>query len=218
MKKFAYFVFFLTGLLLSNIVQPQPLYGAGCTPVYGGGVDCPPTKNILIDKKVNYPNATYFVDNISVSDTKFVPGQIVTFQLIVENNGNATRKDVTVTDQLPSYVEFVSGAGSYDASNRTVTITIGSIDAGERRTFEINVRVVSLANLPSNQTVTCVVNNAQVHVGESTDDSDTAQICIEKQVLGAPQLPKSGPSETLVFAAGLTALFVVGRKLSKVSL
>lgn len=217
MKKLTYFVLNLFGLIASTVVTPMPVYGAGCTPIYGGGVDCPPNEQLLLDKKVKHPTTNVYVDNITLSDSKFAVGQTVVFQLTVENIGSTNLSNVTASDTLPSYVEFVSGPGSYDVSTRKLTMTISSLSAGERRTFEINTKVVPMAQLPSNQIVTCVVNSAEARVNNQVN-SDTAQICIEKQVLGVPQLPQSGPSETIVFAAGLAALFVVGRKLSRISL
>lgn len=216
MKKIAYFVLYLFGLLASVLFQPNPAYGqAGCTPIYGGGVQCPPTQQVLIDKTIKNPENAVFVDNLGVNDTKLIPNQTnVMFRLLVENTTDQTLSNVTVVDTLPSQLIFVAGQGSYDANTRQLTITINSLGPREKRTFDITTNVAEVTAF--SQTVTCVVNSAAVTVGTQRD-SDTAQVCIEKQVLGAPELPKAGPEHTIALVAGLLTLVFVGRKLSQVT-
>lgn len=218
MKQLLFFIFLFSGLIVSIMAQPSPAYGdSGCTPIYGGGVDCPPTDRITLDKTVKNPVNNVFVDNLGVNDRKFLSGEIVVFRLRVENTTNTALSDVVVTDRLPDYVTFVSGTGSYNSATKALTITIGTLGAKEVRNFDINVRVVNVNQLPAERAVICTVNSATAKVDDETD-SDTAQVCIEKQVLGAPELPIAGPEHTILLTAGLGALFIIGRKLSKVNI
>lgn len=217
MKKLLYFFFFLFGLALSVALTPSNAYGAGCTPIYGGGVECPPEEKINLDKTVKNPESGLFIDNLTVNDRKFLAGQVVFYQVIVENTSDSALSDVVIKDHLPDYLDFVSGAGSYSASNKELTITINTLGAREKRTFDIKAKVVDVANLPADKSVICVVNKASV-TADGEYDEDTSQVCIEKRVLGAPELPEAGPVENVAMAAGLVALYFVGKKLTKLNI
>lgn len=181
--------------LLSLFVIVTPVVAdTTCQPVYGGGQTCVQVGNVLINKTVKNPQTGVFVDNLGVNDPKFSPDQQVPFQLIVTNTGNSTLSKVTVKDTLPQFVDYVSGIGTFDQSSKTLTFEVSDLKANESRTFNLVAKIVSVGALPSDQSVVCVVNQAQATANNQTS-ADNSQFCIQTQ----PQTTKGGqpqPTET----------------------
>lgn len=185
---------------------------SNCQIIYGGGEVCPPEVKFTIDKKIQKPTkGGEWVDNLSVNDEKFNPGQTVPFQLTVQNTGT---QEITlnVSDILPSYLSFVSG-GTFDSNNKKVTNSV-TLKAGESKTFTIVTTVTGESNLPANQSVVCVTNVARATENNGAVAEDNAQLCIKKGVAVAPavpakSIPNTGPEALLLFllppigAAGL---------------
>src|SRR5690349_15661422 len=73
---------------------------------YGGHK---PTKEISIEKFVEVPGSSDFVNNLSADDSKFNAGDVVTFKLVVKNPSDATLHNVTVTDQVPDFLQPIEG-------------------------------------------------------------------------------------------------------------
>lgn len=124
---------------------------------------------------------------MSVSDPKFGVNQTVTFKITVKNTSNSKLTNLTLTDTLPDYVDFVSGVGSFDSKTKVLTIKLDKLDAGEARDFFVQAKVKDV--LPKDQNVTCVVNQAMVTVGDKKSQ-DNAGFCIEKVV--NPTVTKGG--------------------------
>ncbi len=160
---------------------------SNCQVIYGGGEVCPPEVKFTIDKKVQKPTkGGEWVDNLSVNDEKFNPGQTVPFQLTVQNTGN---QDVTlnVADMLPSYLNYVSG-GTFDANSKKVTNSV-TLKAGESKTFTIVTVVADAGTLPANQSVVCVTNVARATENSGAVAEDNAQLCIQKGITVQPVVP-----------------------------
>lgn len=201
---------------------PTPT-GTSCNPTYGQGGTCE-TTIITLDKKVGHPQIATFVDNLGVNDPKFGAESTVTFRLTVANTGTASVSGVLIKDTLPSYVTYLNG-GSYDSTNRVVTFNIGGLSAGESKSVDLQVKTVKATDLPNDQGITCVTNQAQAILNDRTA-SDNAQFCIEKSVLstkggtivyptpGAKTTPPTGPAALAL--AGLIpagfAGFILRRK------
>lgn len=184
-------------------------YGAGCTSVYGGGVNCPRVGQVLINKTVKNPSTGIFVDNLGPADPKYRTQEVVTFQITVKNSGDQSMDSVTVKDTLPQYVDFMTGPGTYDANSKVLTFTVNNLDAGSTQTFEVKGRTTHPAVLPADKNVICPVNVADAQSGDQKDH-DEAQFCIEKKP-EVPMVPKAGPEMTALFSlAGslLTGLFI----------
>ena len=60
---------------------------------------------------------------------------------------------------------------------------------------EIVAKVVTADKLPANKY--CVVNYAEVK-NENESDRNTAQVCLEKEVLGVTTIPVTGPEDFLL--------------------
>lgn len=195
----------LASISLVALFATSNAYGAGyagCQPIYGGGETCVTSGNLLINKTVQTPFSTTkggvaqgaFVDNLSVNDSKFAPGETITFKISVTNSGDAVISNVTVTDTLPVYVSFVAGPGNFDSNTKKLTFQVTNLNPGETREFTLTGKVADSNTLPSNQTVTCDVNQAQATADNGQKSTDNAQFCVEKQVVpttkgGLPILP-----------------------------
>lgn len=166
-----------------------------CQPIYGGGQTCVQTGNIVVDKKVMHPqNTSQFVDNLGINDPKFGPESTVNFQIVVTNKGQATLQTVQVKDVLPQHVQFVSGGGNYDQNSRTLTFDVTDLKPNESRTFTITAKVVPSNQLPVDQGVVCVVNQA-IATSNGQTAQDNAHMCIQKSappVQPQPQQPQKG--------------------------
>ncbi len=186
---------------------------SGCVPVYGGGWTCPTPPNIMIDKKVANPATGYYVDNLSVYDPKFRPQQLITFQIVVKNPGDQKLENIVVTDTLPTYVDYMSGPGTYDTKTRQFTFTV-SLNGHESQTYYLKGRIVHEAAL-SNENVSCQVNVAEARSGDLAD-KDESQFCVEKKLI-VPQVPKAGPENWIITLSGLVSSMGLGNYLRKKS-
>lgn len=173
---------------LSSVPAIADYGSTQCQPIYGGGNTCVTTPNLEINKTVQNPSTNLYVDNLSVSDPKFAIGQTVTFKITVKNTSNTGLTNLTVTDILPDFVDFVSGVGSFDSKTRSLTIKLDKLESNEARDFYVQVKVRS--ELPVDQNVTCVVNQSIITVGDKKSQ-DNSQFCIEKAVV-TPTTTKGG--------------------------
>ncbi|MBI4226071.1 hypothetical protein HY612_03060 [Candidatus Roizmanbacteria bacterium] len=203
MKRLVAFILITTSyLLLSTAVFAQ--YGQ-----YGpyGGEE--PSVSIMVDKMVGKPVLTKggfvdqdYVDNLSPSDPRFAPEQEIFFKIKVKNTSDLKIKNVIVKDFLPDFVDFKEGTGEFDKATRTLTIDdAGDFEVDEEKLFFIKVKVVEQDELPADQGIVCVVNKAQAFDG-GVSDEDTAQFCVEKEVLGVTAVPSAGPEMGALLLSG----------------
>ncbi len=202
-------------------------YGYGCQPIYGGGQTCLTQGNVLVNKTVQNPSTGAFVENLSVNDPRYAPSGTITFQISVTNTGQSVLSKITVTDTLPLYVSFVSGPGTFDNGTKKVTFQLMNLAPNETRVFTLQGQVSGTNGLPSNQTVTCDVNQVEATSDNGQASKANSQFCIEKgqsmtkgglPIFPVPQkqftTPATGP-EMLpmigIFASALTG-FALRRK------
>jgi len=197
--------------LLYVLINSTAIFADTCTAIYGYGQNCVPSVNIAVNKLVQNPTTGNFVDNLGVNDPKFSGGQVVSFQLIVTNTGNDTIANVTVKDVFPQFISFVSGPGNFDNNSKTLTFEVTSLKVGESRTFTVQGKTAAENDLPKDQGVICVTNQAQVTANNGQSSSDNAQFCIQHQVLGAknPVIIPASPV-TQIPATGVNPLMLVG--------
>ncbi|MEZ4913621.1 MAG: SdrD B-like domain-containing protein [Chitinophagales bacterium] len=92
-------------------------------------------------------------------------GDTVTFTILVENNGGANATGVTVLDQLPAGLVYVSYDSTIGTYNPTTGIwTIGEIYAGENEILHIQAIVNSVTN---------ITNVAQIETVDQPDPDST---------------------------------------------
>lgn len=160
-------------------------YGTDCQAQYGTS-NCP-TTTIVVNKTVQNPSTKNFVDNLGANDPKYKGGQTVPFKITVTNSGNTTLNNVTITDTLPQYTTGTETKGGQTSGN-TVTINVDKLDAGQSKTYDVNVKVVDEKSLPSDLGIVCVINKAKTE-SNSAASYDEAQFCIEKPVIGIKNPP-----------------------------
>src|SRR5262249_40090200 len=90
-------------------------------------------------------------------------GQTFTYTLAVHNNGPNAGSGVTVTDQLPSGLTYVSASSGCVNGSGTVTCTVASLANGADATFMITV------TLTGPTTANQIVNTATVSVTSPND-------------------------------------------------
>ena len=189
------------------------LFAGSITPVFAqygpyGGTDI--SKSILLDKKVGNPyqskgSSIEYLDNLSSSDFRFNPGQFVYFKITVKNTSETKLYGITVKEFVPSYLTIIDNPGSYNADNRTITVNAGDFSINEEKTYSFKFKIAGQEKLPSDKGIICLVNKAEAS-GDNVYDDDTAQFCIEKQVVGVKEVPSAGPELGL----GLLALQGLG--------
>jgi len=215
MKKLIAFVFLL---VLTLHVPRYTLHTLAQYGQYGGET---PSYSLLIDKMVAKPGTqkgetAQYVDNLSPSDPRYTPGQDVWFKIKVKNTANVALQAVEVKDYVPEYILPIEGPGKWDPQTRTITFNAGDFAVDEEKTYYIRMRVYDQSLLPADKGLFCLVNKATAR-NNVTYDEDTAQLCIEKQVLGVTKVPSAGPEMGLALLAGNLILAGVGIKLKKLT-
>jgi uncharacterized repeat protein (TIGR01451 family) len=159
------------------------------------GQSCPQPANLTINKYVMNPITNGFVENLGSTDPTFSPGSIVTFRLAVKNTSGETFSPVKIIDQFPDFLTYVSSsvAGSYDAGQRRLVMTIENLVAGETRDIEVTAKVADRSAFASDRDFFCVSNFTSVTTSARPEgDNDTAEFCITTRVGGATNLPVAG--------------------------
>lgn len=206
------------------LTQTNSVFAAGtsqCQIIYGGGQICQDKIQFSIDKKVmSNTKGGSFVDNLTSNDTRFQPATDVTFQITVTNTGDKTIPTLNVVDTLPSNTTFVSGAGSYNSSNNTISYTISNLEAGKSNTQTFVARIANSSNF--SDAVTCLTNNVSANDNNGTSATDKAGFCVEKAATALPQpkifkeappktIPQTGPELLPLLSlipAGITGYFL----------
>ena len=102
-------------------------------------------------------------------------GRNMTYTLTVTNHGPDSASGVTVTDQLPSSVTFVSASanqGSCGESNGTVFCTLGEMSSGAIVTIEIVVRPTTAGMITNSASVASPTPDS--NLGNNSDSEDTS--------------------------------------------
>ena len=186
-------------------------YADVCTTQYGGETTCQPS-DLTVNKQVRNGNTNVFVENLSASDPTFSPGSDVLYRHIIKNSSGETFNPVNVKDVFPRYLTFVSGPGTYDKNTNTLTFSLENLIAGETRTVDLMARVVN-TDYFNGKSFVCVTNYAEVKALNRAD-SDTAQICLQNNVLGVTTLPVAGYND-LILLLPFAGLGIAGFALLK---
>lgn len=201
---FKYFFAFLGIIAFSLLFQQNVSAAVRCETQYGGTQVCVTTGQLQVDKEVFDPQNKKYVDNLGINDYKFSPGELISFRISIKNVGDATLGNIAVTD-IPQagFLDLVTGALNFNLTN---------LAPGETRQQELKLRVVDESKLPQNNVI-CIINAAEASA-DSNKDRDTAQLCLERKVLGvqAKELPRTGLP---VAALALVGLVPLGFKLKR---
>ncbi|WP_066971599.1 beta strand repeat-containing protein, partial [Methanobrevibacter filiformis] len=127
------------------------------------------TNNGSDNETINVSNNVN-VSVVKVSNTTGVAniGDIITYTIIVSNNGSGNATGVFVTDVLnASVLSFVGSNGSYD--NVTGVWSIGSLGAGESVALSITVVIVGNGTVINTASVSVDQNNTNVDNGSDNE-------------------------------------------------
>jgi uncharacterized repeat protein (TIGR01451 family) len=100
---------------------------------------------------------------------------IVTFSIVVKNNGLINATNITVKDSLPTGLQYISGAESIQ--NDQYFWTIGTLLPDESRTLTINARVISRG---------VSTNTASIEVLDQVDTdptNDVSEVCVSVPIV-----------------------------------
>jgi uncharacterized repeat protein (TIGR01451 family) len=181
-------------LALSLIVGASAVF-ADCTNQYGSTVPCQPD-NLTINKEVQDPIDGSFKDNILTA--RFVNGNNVIFRLTIANTSGETFSDVKVEDRLPDNLDYVDSdpTGTWDKTNKTVTMNLGAMPADTKRTVFVWAKVVG--SYPAEDPF-CRDNWSKVSAPARPNGmTDTARVCITNKVLGSTSLPTAGVNDVVM--------------------
>ena len=147
-----------------------------------------------------------------------VPGEPLTYQLVVTNQGPDAASDVLVTDPLPTGLTFVSASPGCGLSGQTVSCSLGALAAGTSQTLRVTVdvpssatgQIVNTAVVTSPTPDPIPVNNSSSSTVQSTGAVDLAIRKIaststtgpDAQVLYTLVIENDGPSD----ATGVTVV------------
>ena len=214
-------------VLAFSVVQTVNAAGeSSCQTIYGGGEVCPPKQvKFVINKQVQNvgKGGGNFVENLTINDPRLTPNQNVNFKIIIENTGDSDITNLNVVDSFGEFLSFVAGVGNTNVGAKQINFVVGTLKKGEKMEFVITAKTTEADKLPANQAITCVINNVKATAPDGVSADDNAQVCIEKQVLGAqptPQifekptikeLPPTGPELGLLAAlipTGLAGIYL----------
>lgn len=181
-----------------------------------------PVESILVDKQVSKPvtkskggTIQYeYVDNLTPSDVRFQPGMDIYFKIRVKNTSTITLNNVMVADKVPWYLDAVEGPGSYDTNTRTISFNAGTFKPEEEKVYYVKMQWFAQDKLPADRGLMCASNYVRAYTNNTSDD-DTAQACVEKQVVGVKEAPKAGPEMNILLVAGQLGMLGLGIKLKK---
>jgi len=133
------------------------------------------------------------------------PGDVVTYRIFVTNNGPATATGVTVTDDLPDGMAFISATSTQGTCTGTdpVQCTIGTMTSGQ------TVTVTIMAQLPANAGG-AYVNTATADSDQSDPTPPAAGSTITLPVVDLEHIPTLS-EWMLILMAALLALFAASR-------
>lgn len=120
------------------------------------------------------------VRNVSDGEYSFAnstdaqPGDTVEFSLRITNSGDRTLYNVRVWDELPSYLEYVSGTTKVDGGYRSGDISYGSFNIGSLARND-TIEVTFQARVQSGASGT-LTNRGYARADSTTDVSDYAYV------------------------------------------
>ncbi len=177
-----------------------PCQGDSTAPITPEGNTDPPSV------KLNPEPALGITKVLSGNTTDFVPGEVVTYKIVVENAGEGDATNVTVSDQLSAHLLFVSAPGATSTpavgSSGTVQWTLASLTSKDSHEFSLSARVADSA--PEG----ALSNTANVTAGSQNKNSNSPNITIHRDPDVTLRKTINGPSETGVrVAAGSVATY-----------
>jgi LPXTG-site transpeptidase (sortase) family protein len=120
-------------------------------------------------------------------------GEVVTFTLVVSNNGNTAAANVSVTDTIPSFLGITGAVVSppgpvVTVAGNTVTIDFGTLSPSDVFTATITTIVNSMPSPPSGTNIATLTTTSPD--ADLTNNFDSAILAVVAP--GAPEAPGTG--------------------------
>jgi len=161
---------------------------------------------ISIDKKIRPINDSNFYDNIGRDQKVFVSGDIMDFNILVENTGKDILYNLVVKDYYPVVNQIILAPGEIDKKNRSITWKIDSLAVGESKNYTLRAKVATNSASMSQTNVAQVSNN-------DVYDRDTATFYVAGKTS-----PNTGSNDLLIKSGvvlGISLAALALRKLAR---
>lgn len=194
MKKYIVSLFLLTALVFPSGVLADS-YSQGEV-----------NYQVSIDKKIRPINEENFYDNIGKDQKVFVTGDLMDFNILVENTGKDILNNLVVKDFYPIVNQIILAPGEIDKINRQITWKIDTLAVGETRNFTLRAKVATSSSSMTQTNVTQVSNN-------NVFDRDTATFYVAGKTT-----PSTGSNDLLIktgIVFGLSSIAFALRKLAR---
>lgn len=176
---------FLAAFMFGLIFQSNSTLASGnCKPIYGGGEACLPQEDVLLDKKVQHPLSSEFVDSLGQKDAKYKSGEVINFQISITNQ-TGKNISVEVKDSYPTIVREISGPGETIDAKRSIAFKVVDLKPKETRKFVLIGKIGELGK------DACFTNHVQIQFNNARID-DNSSFCVEAP---SPTVP-TGTRET----------------------
>lgn len=121
----------------------------------------------------------------SANSTEFMRGDTVEYTLTVENNGPDIAKSVTLTDNIPAgltYVSATSAKGTCQENSGTITCNLGDLANGEIVVVTVKVKVTATASGAIQNTGTVSSTTPDPNEDNNTDEESITVLHLELDV------------------------------------
>jgi len=185
---------------------------------------CPTSQTCSNNKCVNQGavvvTATKMARNLSkglltfATSTSASPGDVIEFQVTVQNNSSQAINYITVKDTLPTnltYYDNVKVDGVLNSGNLTIGLSLGSLNASQSRVVTYQVQVAPAQNF--NFGTTTLTNSAFVAGTDSQFTSQTASASVvvtKSSVEGVTNVPTGWGDNGLADSFFLPLLLALG--------
>lgn len=154
---------------------------------------------VVDDVQVRSMSLDKFSDNLSINQYIFKKGDLVEYQVSIENPNNTNQTNVKVDFSLPQCFSLVFGPNQDKMTNNKLSWTIDELKAGEKKVYTVRAKVGE--NCVSSKKVTASL--AVCSNGGS--DSDTSAVYV-----GAVPVPDTGAADIVVKTMLSVGLIVAG--------
>jgi uncharacterized repeat protein (TIGR01451 family) len=201
MKKLPYYLFFAGILFTAGAQKALAQNTPSCIPVYGGGSTCTASAQLSITKQVEDPQTGQYTNAAPIYNATFFQGQTIPFKITVTNLSSSAITGITVTDQFPDNVSFLSGSGTFTPSTNVFTTSIQSLPANASTVIYLTGKAGNI--FPANSDTVCTANQATATAG-SMSASANSQFCLSRSTsASAAASPSSSPPMQTSSAGGL---------------
>lgn len=169
-----------------------------CQPVYGGGTTCVQSTGLVVTKQIQNPQNGQYITAYPIYTIFYSSGQTVPFKITLANTSNTTLSGISVQDQFPNLLEYLSGNGTYNKSTGILTTTIPNLQAHSSTTLYVSGKVAGPNQFPSKQSNVCVVNQVTATVNNESSVANS-QFCLSNAL---PNIEASSTTSSNTTSSG----------------